>query len=60
MQAEFLDTITAIERPLAEAIAARSGTDGQGRAPAKSVDEAVEAVATRRDLRVVVRARHSR
>ncbi len=27
---EFLDTIAATERPLAEAIAARSGTDGQG------------------------------
>ena len=30
LQAEFLDTIAAIERPLAEAIAARTGPDGQG------------------------------
>jgi AcrR family transcriptional regulator len=30
LQAEFLDTIAAIERPLAEAIAARAGADGQG------------------------------
>ena len=30
LQAEFLDTIAAIERPLAEAIAARTGADGQG------------------------------
>jgi AcrR family transcriptional regulator len=30
LQAEFLDTIAAIERPLAEAIAARTGTDGHG------------------------------
>jgi AcrR family transcriptional regulator len=30
LQAEFLDTIAAIERPLAEAIAARTGKDGQG------------------------------
>jgi AcrR family transcriptional regulator len=30
LQAEFLDTIAAIERPLAEAIAARTGTDRQG------------------------------
>jgi len=29
LQAEFLDTIAAIERPLAEAIAARTGADGQ-------------------------------
>jgi AcrR family transcriptional regulator len=29
LQAEFLDTIAAIERPLAEAIATRTGTDGQ-------------------------------
>src|SRR5690349_6420348 len=29
-QAEFLDTIAAIERPLAEAIAARTGADGPG------------------------------
>jgi hypothetical protein len=28
--AEFLDTIAAIERPLADAIAARSGADGHG------------------------------
>ena len=30
LQAEFLDTIAAIERPLAEAIAARTGADGHG------------------------------
>jgi len=30
LQAEFLDTIAAIEGPLAEAIAARTGTDGPG------------------------------
>ena len=30
LQAEFLDTIAAIERPLAEAIAARTAPDGQG------------------------------
>jgi AcrR family transcriptional regulator len=30
LRAEFLDTIAAIERPLAEAIAARTGPDGQG------------------------------
>jgi AcrR family transcriptional regulator len=30
LQAEFLDTIAAIERPLADAIAARTGADGQG------------------------------
>ena len=30
LQAEFLDTIAAIERPLADAIAARTGTDGHG------------------------------
>ena len=30
LQAEFLDTIAAMERPLAEAIAARTGPDGQG------------------------------
>jgi AcrR family transcriptional regulator len=30
LQAEFLDTIAAIERPLAEAIAARTRADGQG------------------------------
>ena len=30
LQAEFLDTIAAIEHPLAEAIAARTGTDGHG------------------------------
>jgi AcrR family transcriptional regulator len=30
LQAEFLDTIAAIERPLAEAIAARTGADDQG------------------------------
>ena len=30
LQAEFLDTIAAIERPLAEAIAARTGAHGQG------------------------------
>ena len=30
LQAEFLDTIAGIERPLAEAIAARTGLDGQG------------------------------
>src|SRR5829696_8708995 len=30
LQAEFLDTIAAIERPLAAAIAARTGADGQG------------------------------
>jgi AcrR family transcriptional regulator len=30
LQAEFLDTIAAIERPLAEAIAARTGADGPG------------------------------
>jgi AcrR family transcriptional regulator len=30
LQAEFLDTIAAIERPLAEAIAARTGKCGQG------------------------------
>jgi AcrR family transcriptional regulator len=29
LQAEFLDTIAAIERPLAEAIAARTGADGE-------------------------------
>ena len=30
LQAEFLDTIAAIEHPLAEAIAARTGADGHG------------------------------
>ena len=30
LQAEFLDSIAAIERPLAEAIAARTDPDGQG------------------------------
>jgi AcrR family transcriptional regulator len=30
LQAEFLDTIAAIERPLADAIAARTGAGGQG------------------------------
>ena len=30
LQAEFLDSIAAIERPLAEAIAARTGADRQG------------------------------
>src|SRR5215210_7200887 len=30
LQAEFLDTIAAIERPHADAIAARTGTDDQG------------------------------
>jgi len=30
LQAEFLDTIAAIERPLADAIATRTGADGQG------------------------------
>ena len=30
LQAEFLDTIAAIERPLAEAIAARTGAGDQG------------------------------
>ena len=35
LQAEFLDTIAAIERPLAEAIAARTGADRSGRAGAR-------------------------
>ena len=35
LQAEFLDTIAAIEHPLAEAIAARTGADGQGETGAR-------------------------
>lgn len=45
LQAEFLDTIAAIERPLAEAIAARAGTDGQGELGPEVLAAAVSAAA---------------
>jgi len=45
LQAEFLDTIAAIERPLAEAIAARTGSDGRGDLGSEVLAAAVSAAA---------------
>ncbi len=45
LQAEFLDTIAAIERPLAEAIAARTGTDRPGALGPEVLAAAVSAAA---------------
>jgi hypothetical protein len=45
LQAEFLDTIAAIERPLAEAIADRTGADGQGEIGPEVLAAAVSAAA---------------
>jgi AcrR family transcriptional regulator len=45
LQAEFLDTIAAIERPLAQAIAARTGADGRGEVGPEVLAAAVSAAA---------------
>ena len=45
LQAEFLDTIAAIERPLAEAIAARTGADGRGQLASEVLAAAVSGAA---------------
>ena len=45
LRAEFLDTIAAIERPLADAIAARTGTDHQGGLGPEVLAAAVSAAA---------------
>ena len=45
LQAEFLDTIAAIERPLADAIAARVGADGQNGLGPEVLAAAVSAAA---------------
>jgi AcrR family transcriptional regulator len=45
LRAEFLDTIAAIERPLAEAIAARTRADGQGELGPEALAAAVSGAA---------------